>query len=138
MSSSSSSSSFDGFVSNYYVYIHHSPQLLFGSYNWNPPSNAKKLCSWDGPKTKNCNFHNTAEGLIHLAHSAGTEVWPSLGGWSLSDPFSELARSADNRKKFADNCGKLVEEYGFDGIDIGKYTIFVQCVHSTISTLLTY
>jgi chitinase len=41
-----------------------------------------------------------------------------LGGWSLSDPFSELARSKVKRKKFADNCAKLALEYDFDGIDI--------------------
>jgi chitinase len=45
-------------------------------------------------------------------------VWPSLGGWSLSDAFSQLARSQANRQRFAENCALLVEEYGFGGIDI--------------------
>lgn len=53
-----------------------------------------------------------------MAHKAGAEVWPSLGGWSLSDAFSALARSPANRKKFAENCALLAEEYDFDGIDI--------------------
>ena len=48
------------------------------------------------------------------------EVYPSIGGWTLSDPFSELAASAESRKRFAENCVKLIETYDFDGIDIGQ------------------
>ena len=51
----------------------HSPQLLFGPYDWNPPSGTPIYCSWDGPKTKNCNTHHFNQGLIHLAHTAGAE-----------------------------------------------------------------
>lgn len=46
------------------------------------------------------------------------EVYPSIGGWTLSDPFSELAASAESRKRFAENCVKLIDTYDFDGIDI--------------------
>jgi len=48
------------------------------------------------------------------------EVYPSIGGWTLSGPFSELAASAESRKRFAENCVKLIEAYDFDGIDIGQ------------------
>lgn len=70
---------------------------------------------------------------------SNNSVWPSLGGWSLSDPFSELARSNINRKKFADNCAKLVEEYGFDGIDIGASFLRINTiVLSSFRTQLKY
>jgi len=58
--------------------------------------------------------------LIYQAHNAGVEVYPSIGGWTLSGPFSELAASAESRKRFAENCVKLIEAYDFDGIDIGQ------------------
>jgi chitinase len=40
---------------------------------------------------------------------------PSLGGWSLSDPFPAMAANEQSRLNFADNCIKLVEEMNFDG-----------------------
>ena len=78
----------------------------------------REYCSWDGPNLKTCNRHFYEDGLIYQAKAAGAEVWPSIGGWSLSDPFPAMANSEVSREKFADNCVKLIEEYGFDGIDI--------------------
>jgi len=94
------------------------PHMLFGPYNWNPPAGAEQYCSWDAPNTKNCNAHSYEEGLIHLVHAAGGEIYPSLGGWTLSDPFPALAASAVARANFAANCVQLIREYDFDGIDI--------------------
>jgi hypothetical protein len=45
-------------------------------------------------------------------------VYPSLGGWSLSDPFPAMAANETSRLTFATNCAKLILEYGFDGLDI--------------------
>ena len=94
------------------------PNLLFGPYNWNPPANEKKYCSWDAPNTKACNNHFYEEGLIHLVHAAGAEIYPSLGGWTLSDPFPKMAANSEARKNFARNCVELIKEYDFDGIDL--------------------
>ena len=94
------------------------PIVLFGPYNWNPTEGSLKYCSWDGPATKNCNNHEYEKGLIHLAHAAGAEVYPSLGGWTLSDAFPAMASDANARATFARNCVNLIVEYGFDGIDI--------------------
>ncbi len=64
--------------------------------------------------------HNYEEGLIYLAHQAGAEVYPSLGGWSLSDPFPVMAANQESRARFANQCVELIKNYNFDGIDLGK------------------
>ena len=45
------------------------------------------------------------------------KVLLSIGGWG-SGRFSEMAASKDNREKFANDCLRVVEEFGLDGIDI--------------------
>ena len=96
------------------------PNVLFGEYDWNwVPGGANTYCSWDGPgEPPTCAGHKYHTGLISQAHSAGVEVYPSIGGWTLSDPFSKLAENSAARTKFAENCVKLIEDYDFDGIDI--------------------
>ena len=58
-------------------------------------------------------------------HEAGAEIYPSIGGWTLSDAFVAMASSDISRKKFAEQCVDLIKDYNFDGIDIGKldYTL---------------
>jgi GH18 family chitinase len=45
------------------------------------------------------------------------KVLLSIGGWG-SGRFSEMAASKENREKFANDCQRVVKEYGLDGIDI--------------------
>ena len=98
------------------------PQVLFGPIDWNPPPEGDEAetykCSWDKPNTKACNHHKVEEGLIHLAHAAGAEIYPSIGGWTLSDAFPAMAASTSARSNFASKCAQLVQEYQFDGIDL--------------------
>ncbi|KAL7530693.1 hypothetical protein ACHAXR_009440, partial [Thalassiosira sp. AJA248-18] len=94
------------------------PNLLFGPMDWNPSAGSQEYCSWDSATVKACNHHNYEQGLIHLVHAAGAEIYPSLGGWTLSDPFPPMAASASARATFSQNCVDLIKEYGFDGIDI--------------------
>lgn len=42
----------------------------------------------------------------------------SVGGWTLSGPFSDLAVTDEGRKKFAKSCVAFMLKYGFDGVDI--------------------
>ena len=91
------------------------PNLLFGPYDWNPGEGSKKYCSWDSATEKACNTHNYEQGLIHLVHAAGAEIYPSLGGWTLSDAFVGMAASATARARFTQNCVDLIKEYDFDG-----------------------
>jgi chitinase len=42
----------------------------------------------------------------------------SVGGWSLSGPFSDVAATEESRKKFTRSCVAFMSKYGFDGIDL--------------------
>jgi hypothetical protein len=57
--------------------------------------------------------------LIYLAKQAGVEVYPSIGGWTLSDPFPAMAASEPARTKFAQQCVELIKSYDFDGKYLG-------------------
>ena len=94
------------------------PNLLFGPHNWNAPENDTEYCSWDTPTDRTCSTHFYEEGLIYRAHAAGAEIYPSLGGWSLSDPFPAMAANETARMIFVNNCMELIAEFGYDGIDI--------------------
>jgi chitinase len=96
------------------------PITLFGPYNWAAaPGEGDMYCSWDSPdEAPACSAHNYEEGLIYLAHAAGVEVYPSIGGWSLSDPFPAMAANPEARKRFASQCVDLIKNYNFDGIDL--------------------
>jgi len=95
------------------------PNVLYGPFNWNGVDGVDtEYCSWDRPNEKVCRHHHYEKGLIHLVKSAGAEIWPSIGGWSLSDPFPVMAKNPASRNRFAQQCIELIEEYGFDGIDI--------------------
>ena len=42
----------------------------------------------------------------------------SLGGWTLSGHFSDIALSAESRAGFIDSCVDFMLTHGFDGIDV--------------------
>jgi chitinase len=42
----------------------------------------------------------------------------SVGGWTLSGPFSDVALTEESRAKFAKSCVGFIRRYGFDGVDI--------------------
>jgi chitinase len=94
------------------------PITLFGFYDWMAePGAAHEYCSWDGPNEMPvCSSHNYEDGLIYRAHQAGAEVYPSIGGWSLSDPFPTMAANEAYRKNFVSQCVALIKNYNFDGI----------------------
>jgi chitinase len=99
------------------------PQVLFGPANWNPAPGAKEICFstmgiHGGAPTQTCGHYQLEQGLIHLAHQVGTEVWPSIGGWTLSGKFPAIAANATKRARFASESVKLLRDFGFDGIDI--------------------
>lgn len=55
------------------------------------------------------------------------EVWIAIGGWAFNDPgpsqqtFSRLARSNAAQNTFFDSLITFMQNYGFDGVDIGKF-----------------
>jgi chitinase len=42
----------------------------------------------------------------------------SVGGWSGSTYFSDIAATASARKQFSTSCLEIVEKYGLDGLDV--------------------
>lgn len=42
----------------------------------------------------------------------------SVGGWSWSGKFSDVALTDESRTAFADSCVDFIVEHGFDGVDI--------------------
>lgn len=69
---------------------------------------AKKSCyfaSKDNLPT--CQFHDVEKGLIRKAHSTGTRVYATIGGYDLSEPFSTMAADPEARKKV--RCIRCVE-----------------------------
>jgi chitinase len=42
----------------------------------------------------------------------------SVGGWTLSGPFSDVALTEASRVKFARSCVAFLKKYDFDGVDI--------------------
>lgn len=96
----------------------------------NPSGHAILQQECAGKKRFEITVHDTwaALGSVHnnfgklaaakAAHPDVT-ILPSIGGWSLSDPFHELASTAANRKVFVDSCIAFLEKYSFfDGLDI--------------------
>ena len=61
---------------------------------------------------------NRLRKIVALKKKApGLKVLLSIGGWG-SGRFSEMAASEENRRAFAKDCRKIVDDYGLDGIDI--------------------
>lgn len=42
----------------------------------------------------------------------------SIGGWTWSGRFSDVALTEESRRRFATSCVAFMERYGFDGIDV--------------------
>lgn len=99
------------------------PRLLFGDVRGDSAGCTPSLlgnckCHRHTATGKMCQEHDQSNGLIWLAHQARAEIYPSIGGWTLSDPFSAMSANSANRAAFARNCRRLIEEYDFDGIDL--------------------
>ena len=70
--------------------------------------------SWDAGVMRG-SFHQL--NLLKQAHPH-LKTLISVGGWTLSSKFPELASTAQGRERFAQSCVEFMQTYGFDGIDI--------------------
>lgn len=71
--------------------------------------------SFDGVRIDNPGRLEALVGLKNL--NPDLKVMLSVGGWG-SGRFSEMAMTENRRRSFADDCLRVVEELGLDGIDI--------------------
>ena len=70
--------------------------------------------TWD-EGAKRGNFHQLE--ILKAAHPH-LKTLISVGGWTWSGQFSDVALTAESRKKFAASCVEFMTAHGFDGIDI--------------------
>ena len=70
--------------------------------------------SWDPDSLRGC-FHRLQ---ILKAENPHVKTLISVGGWTWSTYFSDIALTEDSREIFAASCVDFIQEYGFDGVDI--------------------
>ena len=68
---------------------------------------------WDTPLRGN--YHQLQ--LLKQSHP-NLEILISVGGWTLSDKFSDVALTSQSRAKFAASAVDFCNKYGFDGVDL--------------------
>ena len=64
-----------------------------------------------------------ARQLIKKAHNDNCKVYIAVGGWSYKDvplqsAFEEAAKTPETRKKLVESIVRVVEDYGFDGVEL--------------------
>jgi chitinase len=96
--------------------------VLFGPSSPYPTKDTRVVCLQAYHprlgKEERCYNKHVKQGLVELAHAQGVEVWPSIGGWTLSHHFSKIAEDPKKRATFASESVRLLREYNLDGIDI--------------------
>lgn len=56
--------------------------------------------------------------LISAAHTAGKKVLLAFGGWGQSSGFAPMSADSAKRSNFIENVAELINQIGFDGIDL--------------------
>lgn len=69
----------------------------------------------ENPREDTANFAGFRE--LREEHS-GLRTLLSIGGWDWSKNFSTAARDETHRRAFAQSAADLMEEHGFDGLDL--------------------
>jgi len=70
--------------------------------------------SWDAG-AKRGSFHQLE--VLKAAHPK-LRTLISIGGWSWSGRFSDVALTAQSRSKFVGSCVAFMKQWGFDGVDV--------------------
>lgn len=70
--------------------------------------------SWESDSLRG-NFHQL---LILKANHPHIKTLISVGGWTWSTYFSNIALTPQTRNTFARSCMQFITEYGFDGVDL--------------------
>ena len=81
---------------------------------WHPFSSYD--ASKHAPVCRSWNDHTA--GFIKSVHDDGAKALLSVGGWTLSHRVSEMLASATARAAFVDNAVRILQDWGFDGLDL--------------------
>lgn len=96
----------------------------FGKIDQNNRLTFNTALAIDKPLPGDCSEPTCKHGLFHQIELVKQKQLPlkfilSVGGWTDSGPFYEMAASEENRQTFARSCGEFLKTYPqFDGIDI--------------------
>lgn len=71
--------------------------------------------SWDSPSDSRGHFAQLKTLKSKYPH---LKTLISVGGWTWSSNFSDVAADPAKRKRFAESSAAFVSKYGFDGVDI--------------------
>ena len=70
--------------------------------------------TWDQPYRGTYNQLNN----VLRAQYPHIKTLISVGGWTWSGRFSDVALTAESRDRFSESCVDFIREYNFDGVDI--------------------
>jgi chitinase len=70
--------------------------------------------TWDQPYRGLINQINN----VHKPQHPHLKTMISVGGWTLSGRFSDVALTTESRSIFAESCVQFIRDYNFDGVDI--------------------
>ncbi len=91
-------------------------KLTHINYSFAIPQSNGSIMAVENPNSK-------IQTIISRSHAVGGKVLIAIGGWSyqgaMLDPvFESLASNADSRARFVNDAMYIVNQYGFDGVDI--------------------
>ncbi|MCX7748902.1 MAG: glycosyl hydrolase family 18 protein [Clostridia bacterium] len=114
---------------NFKYYVEHMPwsKIDFVNYAFAKISGGK-VALFDSYADIECEDFPTMSGLsfkgnfnqlvMYKQKYPNVKTLISIGGWTLSGPFSEVAATDTARTTFAQSCVDFIRKYKFDGVDI--------------------
>ncbi|MBC7861705.1 MAG: T9SS type A sorting domain-containing protein [Bacteroidia bacterium] len=133
-------------VINYAFFAPQANGTIIGTDSWADENILLGDINWS--TTPATHYPNTS--LPDVAHNNNVKVLISVGGWTLSDEFPQIAANATKRATFAGACRQLIDSFNLDGIDIDweypgysahsgtasdkqNYTLFLQQIRDSLT-----